>query len=261
MWSGAPFVNTAQALQRINWLPLFLRTTLQAGDNVRIIPHVNKQAGGNTMTQTKLLWIALAVTYAAFFSWYTSFGGPLTAEEQARYMNYFKQSQNGDDPVFLARMHKFMAEDTGDDFVMINAIDLYDTPLQVEGVEPGETSAAVLDKYMAYMTPSLFGRASHPVLFGAAAANAMDLMNADGMEQWTTGAGMRYRSRRDMLEIATNPEFRGAHIFKTAAMEKTIAFPLDPWFHLGDPRLLLALLLSLIGCALSWRWASTKASA
>jgi hypothetical protein len=39
-------------------------------------------------------------------------------------------------------------------------------------------------------------------------------------------------------------------------MEKTIAFPLDPWFQLGDPRLVLALILGIIGFALSWRFAN-----
>jgi hypothetical protein len=91
------------------------------------------------------------------------------------------------------------------------------------------------------------------VLYGQAANSAMDLMNADGMERWTTGAAMRYRSRRDMLEIATNPTFAGSHEFKVAAMRKTIAFPIDPWIQLGDPRLVLGLLLALIGCGLSWR--------
>ena len=101
-------------------------------------------------------------------------------------------------------MRAFMEEDTGDDFVMINVIDMYDTPLQIDGVEPGETSEQVVGKYMAYMYPALFSRASHPVLAGQAANTAMDLMNADGMESWTQGAGMRYRSRRDLFEIATN---------------------------------------------------------
>ena len=145
-----------------------------------------------------------------------------------------------------------MEEDTGDDFVMINVIDMYDTPLQVEGVNPGESSDDVLDKYMAYMYPELFGRACHPILFGQAANRAMDLMNAKGMEHWTRGAAMRYRSRRDMLEITINPAFRGSHDFKIAAMRKTIAFPIDPWVQLGDPRLVLALILGLIGCGFSW---------
>ena len=205
------------------------------------------------MTRTKWIWLILAGLYAAFFAWYTSFAGPLSDEQIADYMARIEHRDPAPPPERLAMMREFMEEDTGDDFVMINVIDLYETPLQVDGVEPGETSDDVLGKYMAFMIPELFARASHPVLYGQAANTAMDLMNAEGMEHWVTGAGMRYRSRRDLLEIATNPAFAGSHRFKVAAMAKTIAFPIDPWFQLGDPRLLLALLLGLIGCALSWR--------
>ena len=154
-----------------------------------------------------------------------------------------------------------MEEDTGDDFVMVNVIDIYETPLQIEGVAPGESSDDVLAKYMDYMLPELISRACHPVLYGQAANTAMDIMNADGMERWTRGAGMRYRSRRDLLEIAGNSDFVDSHKFKIAAMRKTIAFPIDPWFQLGDPRLVLALLLGLIGFALSWREAARRAGA
>jgi hypothetical protein len=42
-------------------------------------------------------------------------------------------------------------------------------------------------------------------------------------------------------------------------MQKTIAFPIDPWFQLGDPRLVLGLVLALTGCALGWREASRRA--
>ena len=90
------------------------------------------------------------------------------------------------------------------------------------------------------------------MIYGQAANTAMDLMNADGMDEWTRGAGMRYRSRRDMLEIASNPAFAGSHEFKIAAMRKTIAFPIDPWLQLGDPRLVSALLFGLVGSGLSW---------
>jgi len=60
------------------------------------------------------------------------------------------------------------------------------------------------------------------------------------------------------MEIATNPAFHGSHEFKVAAMRKTIAFPIDPWFHLGDPRLLLALGLGIVGCGLSWMMSTRK---
>jgi hypothetical protein len=210
------------------------------------------------MTRTRWVWAILTGLYMVFFSWYTSFGGPLSDEEIAHYIELIEHRVPAPPPERLAMMRKFLEEDTGDDFVMINVIDMYETPLQIEGVEPGETSDEVLGKYMEYMYPALFARACHPVIYGQAANTAMDLMNADGMERWTVGAGMRYRSRRDMLEIATNPAFAGSHEFKVAAMRKTIAFPIDPWMQLGDPRVLLALLLGLIGCGFSWREATRR---
>ena len=211
------------------------------------------------MRGTGRIWLVIGVLYGLFFSWYTSFGGRLSEEEIARYLSYFEQRDPPPSAETMALLKRFMEEDTGDDFVMINVIDMYDTPLEISGVEPGDSSDDVLDRYMEYMYPALFSRASHPVLYGDAANLAMDLMNAPGMEHWTRGAAMRYRSRRDMLEITTNPAFAGSHDFKIAAMRKTIAFPIDPWFQLGDPRLVLALAMGLVGCALSWRSAARKA--
>lgn len=208
------------------------------------------------MTKRSWVWLIIGMIYAAFFGWYTSFGGPLTNEEIDHYLSQLSANNPEATPQQLASLRRFMEQDTGDDFVMLNVIDMYDQPLQVPGVEPGESSDDVMAKYMAYMYPALFSRACHPVMVGDAAHQALDLMNAPGMESWTRGALMRYRSRRDMLDISTNPEFHGSHDFKIAAMAKTIAFPLDPWFSLGDPRLILALVLGLIGMGLS-RWVAS----
>jgi len=210
------------------------------------------------MTATKWTWLVIAAAYLAFFSWYTSFKGPLTPAEIEHYMTLSEQQDPGASAEDRARIRAFMEEDTGDDFVMINVIHLYDEPLQIEGVEPDDTTDEVLAKYMEYMFPAMLSRASHPVFQGSAVSTAMDIMNADGMESWTAGAGVRYRSRRDLLEIGTNPAFEGRHEFKVAAMAKTIAFPVDPFNYLGDPRLILALLLGLTGCGLSWFFANRR---
>ena len=210
------------------------------------------------MTATKWTWLVIAAAYLAFFSWYTSFKGPLTPAEIEHYMTLSEQQDPGASAEDRARIRVFMEEDTGDDFVMINVIHLYDEPLQIEGVEPDDTTDEVLAKYMEYMFPAMLSRASHPVFQGSAVSTAMDIMNADGMESWTAGAGVRYRSRRDVLEIGTNPAFEGRHEFKVAAMAKTIAFPVDPFNYLGDPRLVLALLLGLTGCGLSWFFATRR---
>ncbi len=211
------------------------------------------------MTRKSWIWLIIGVIYAAFFSWYTSFGGPLTDDEIDHYLSKLSANNPEATSQRLASLRRFMEQDTGDDFVMLNVIEMYDQPLQIEGVEPGESSDDVLAKYMAYMYPALFSRACHPVMVGDAAHQALDLMNAPGMENWTRGALMRYRSRRDMLEISTNPEFQGSHDFKIAAMAKTIAFPLDPWFSFGDPRLILALVLGMLGMGLTRWFAGGKA--
>jgi hypothetical protein len=193
------------------------------------------------------VWAALAVFYALFFGWYTSFGGPLTPDEIESYVAAL--TERGADPVRLERWRRFMEDDTGDDFAMLNAIQLRDTPKQVEGVHPGDTSAEVLTRYTEPFLGRALRSAAHPVLYGFAGRDALDLWGIEGAERWTQGAAVRYRSRRDLMEQAVAVGPSGIHDFKVAAMEKTIAFPLDPFYQLGDPRFVLALLVAVAGLA------------
>ena len=39
------------------------------------------------MTKTSWVWLIIGMIYAAFFGWYTSFGGPLTNEEIDHYLS------------------------------------------------------------------------------------------------------------------------------------------------------------------------------
>lgn len=197
------------------------------------------------MSRPSFVWIALLVLYTAFASWYTSCSGPLSEEEIAKYTGVMES--RGASPEKLAQLREFLENDTGDDFVVVNIIELREPPTRVEGVLATDSATDVLDKYMEYMLPALFSRACHPVMFGQAAAPAIDIWGIEGGEQWTTAGLMRYRSRRDLMDIATNPAFQGRHEYKIAAMLKTIAFPIDPWLQLGDPRLVLALLLLILG--------------
>ena len=94
-------------------------------------------------------------------------------------------------------------------------------------------------------------RATHPVVLGSAAHRAIDLWGIEGAEDWTHFGMVRYRSRRDLMEVASSGAADASiHDFKIAAMEKTIAFPIDPWFQLGDPRLVLAALFGIVALAL-----------
>ena len=195
------------------------------------------------------VWLILAVAYGAFFSWYTSFGGPLTSDEIAGYVAALERA--GQPPEAIEDIRGFLENDTGDDFVILNIVDSREPPLVVEGFPPAADAQEMSDRYMEFMYPALFARACHPVMVGAAAHRALDLMGLDveRIDVWDQGVLMRYRSRRDLMDILSNPAFAGRHEFKVAAIEKTIAFPLDPWFQLGDPRLVLGLVFGMIGFA------------
>jgi hypothetical protein len=190
------------------------------------------------------LWLVPAAIYAAFTLWYTDFGGPLSNAEIQQNIDAMRG--NGVSEERIASMTRFMREDTGRQLLMINALDLNPNPPDTPGAEPGETGEQLMARYMAHMLPALLKRASHPVLVGDAVFTAVDVVGIDNAEQWQSGAVVRYRSRRTLMDIVIDPTFMDPHHFKMASLAKTIAFPIEPQLYLGDPRLLLALLLVAI---------------
>lgn len=207
--------------------------------------------GSDSPLRRRRVWIVLAVLYALFFYWYTPFGGPLTDAEIAEFERTIRDFGRTD--IDLPRWKAFFESDTGGDFAMFNALDLRDVPSRIEGVEPGDSAADVMSRYMEPFFATAMRDAAHPVLGGSAAAQALDLWGIDGAVDWDQGGVVRYRSRRDVMHqimtVARNAHETGVeiHAFKIAALEKTIAFPLDPWFQLGDPRFVLALVFLVLG--------------
>ncbi len=193
------------------------------------------------MSTRAKIWLLPTVLYAFFLFWYTDLEGPLSNAEVDAFVA--AMTANGSDPEVIAFIEKFGREDSGKQFLMVNNIDYNEQPPNVPGAKPGESAEQLMGRYMEHMIPELLKRACHPVLMGSVVYPSMDLVGIEGAETWDTGALFRYRSRRAFLEIVTNPAFKGNHHFKTAALEKTIAYPIEPELYLGDPRLLLGLIL------------------
>ena len=105
-----------------------------------------------------------------------------------------------------------MRQDTGRQFFMANFLDLNDAPGDVPGAEPGESADQLMARYMSYMWPALLSRASHPTIGGRAIHSAMDLAGIANAEHWDQAALMRYRSRRTLMDIVTNPEISSVHV-------------------------------------------------
>ena len=81
------------------------------------------------------------------------------------------------------------------------------------------------------------------MIFGEAAYTVLDNVGIENAEQWTDGAIFRYRSRRSFMDLVANPNIKGRHAFKLAALDKTIAYPIETSIYLGDMRLILGLIL------------------
>ena len=193
------------------------------------------------MTQRSKIWLSSALVYAAFVFWYTDFSGPLSDAEVDQFV--VTMTQNGSDPSTVAYIETFLRNDSGRQFLMLNALDMNDNPPDIEGAEPGESAQQLMDRYMEHMYPELFKRASHPVIFGQAAYTVLDNVGIENAEQWTDGAIFRYRSRRTFMDLIANPNLKGRHAFKLAALDKTIAYPIETSIYLGDMRLILGLIL------------------
>ena len=55
------------------------------------------------------------------------------------------------------------------------------------------------------------------------------------------------------MEIATHSDMFGKHEFKIAALEKTIAYPVEAQIYLSDPRFILGLIFLVFGLSLRLR--------
>ena len=200
------------------------------------------------------VWISLLVIYSSFFIWYTDFGGKLNDDEIQYYGNKFESNALKDGRVLEPRikelLQNFMEEDSGKQFLMVNVIDMSENPTFSDGTVSEESSDDLMNEYMEHMYGEILKRASHPAFIGSAVNGSMDLVGIENAEVWETAALFRYKSRRAFLEIVTHPDMNSKHKYKIAALEKTIAFPVETKLYLGDPRLLLSFIFLILGLLL-----------
>ena len=187
------------------------------------------------------LWLIPTSLYLVFALWYTNLSGPLTEAEISAAMQYM--ASTGSDDEGIARFRRFMEEDTGKQFIMVNIMDMAESPPELPATGPGANASELMNHYMEHMFPALLSRASHPVFMGNAIAPAMDIYGIENAEIWSSNALMRYRSRRDIVAIATDPRFAERHNYKLAALDKTIAYPVEVVLYPMDLRFLLGLII------------------
>ena len=196
-----------------------------------------------------IIWLVALATYAAFRIWYGGWRGPLTAEEIEALIPRLPETTRANAKE-IATLRAFLAHDDGREFAMLNLVRLAAEP--VPHPETGELMPAgqLIELYTRDFFRALLRKAGHPAIAARAIGGYLDAWNVEDDPGWTIVGYVRYRSRRDMMEVVTDPRFASAHAFKIAATPVTLSFPTSPRLMLFvSPRIWVGLVIAL-GAAL-----------
>jgi hypothetical protein len=191
------------------------------------------------------IWVAALAAYGAFSGWYWNWREPLTKPEIDAGVAALEQTSNYD-PEQVATLRAFLEADDGREFLMLNLLRLQPGPVTPPGGGPPQTAQEVLQRYSGPFMAALFRRAGHPAFMARAVGGYVERWGVEKDPGWTVGAAIRYRSRRDMLAMATMPEFEAIHAFKIAGLSNTLAFPTRPVIWVVGPTLVAPLAFTLL---------------
>ena len=170
------------------------------------------------------IWVLVPIIYGLFSLWYFNWSGPINASEVEVFMEAFGKvegSEHTDAEVF----RRFLEEDDGEEFVMLNLVELH----QGDVAHPlsGEAMSAsnLVGEYFGPFSWALVKRGGHPVFQARTAGGYIDSWNAQNNVGFGLTAMMRYKSRRDLVELVIDSAFADAHLYKLAAIERTISYP------------------------------------
>lgn len=148
-------------------------------------------------------------------AWYRRRRRPLSQEELESFLSRI-QAESGEEGQpeieLLEQLRELCKSDDGKEFYLVNLIRYNkDEGAQLEN-----------KKYRRAMMPLLLRRACHPVFLSSYMGR---FIHPEGNDDWDDVAVVRYRSRRDMLEVIAEAAKRKLVAAKGSATEKTQAFP------------------------------------
>lgn len=177
------------------------------------------------MRKTLVVLASLLVALLAFYSWHNPLRGPLNDAEIDAFMA--KQAEDvgtnwTDEEAFEA----FLRNDDGRPFVMINLMEYRQTAQYPEGsaLDADLSGKEAGTLYGQSVLPQLLLRGSYPL---ARADRHTTIINSVGQTagEFESFAMVRYRSRRDLIDMLSSDAFRSANDHKWASLENTLVAP------------------------------------
>lgn len=203
------------------------------------------------MTGPRVLAAALLALWAAFVLWYGGRGAPLTpAETDALFARIAERASQEPNPDGHLRDHlrALAAQDDGNEFFMLNLIRYRPQAQYPPGHDYPGTALDADARYSRAIIPRLLRHGGVPVFLGTVQGRFLD--EPGDTVDWQRVVLVRYRSRRDLLEMVAELAGRDVAVHKWASIEKTQVFPVAPLFSFVAVRGTVAALLLGLGLAL-----------
>ena len=199
---------------------------------------------------SKSVFAVLAVIYVAFVAWYGGRGTPLTPAETAALFARIDEGAKNEplrDGHLREELQRLAATDDGNEFFMLNLIRYKPKAQYPAGYSYSDDALEADARYSRAIAPYLLRHGGVPVFIGEPEGRFLD---AEGDPVWQRIAIVRYRSRRDLLEMVADLAGQDVAVHKWASIEKTQVFPVRAGFSLIFVRGLVAAVLVLMGLVL-----------
>jgi hypothetical protein len=186
-----------------------------------------------------VVWTVAAGLYAAFLLWYLPLWRRVSPEEVRQVVA--AAEAEGLSPERLAELRRFLEEDRGDSFVIVNLLQLR---------EPKADARRAMEVYQRRFMGRLLGMGGFPLYAGRAAmARNIEQWGIDA-EGWDAVALVRYRCRRDLARMILFSLEGDTREFKHAGLERTFALPVLPIVSTVSPCVLAGLIIALAAALL-----------
>ena len=186
-----------------------------------------------------VVWTVAAVSYASFLLWYLPLWRRVSPQEVRQVVA--AAEAEGLSPERLAELQRFLQEDRGESFVIVNLLQLR---------EPKADARRAMEVYQTRFMGRLLRMGGFPLYAGRAAmARNIEQWGIDA-EGWDAVALVRYRCRRDLARMILFSLEGDTREFKHAGLERTFALPVLPIVSTVSPCLLVGLIIALAAALL-----------
>lgn len=188
------------------------------------------------MKGPRILVATFVAIYLAFIAWYGGHGTPLASGEADALLAQIHARASNDaapDGRLFEELKQLVASDDGNEFFMLNLINYRAKALYPAGSGYGDDPLEADARYNRAIAPFLLKHGGVPVFLGTPQGRFID---EAGDTQWQRVAIVRYRSKRDLLEMVLDLAGQNVAVHKWASIEKTQVFPVKALFSFVSVR-------------------------